>query len=269
MTGPLSDHEEVEVGGDLDADRLRAIMVRGFLLRNLAISAAEAFTYPAQATYPGMVDGVPPWSAYGGTQHTDGETPTLVWDAGDGGETRMPSHEVHVGCGELCPVFAVVPWDGDSGGVPSENARAIAHAGRDLIDLVREVVMLRSAVVMKAHDPDTVLLVDMPTTVDRETAQRMLHSLIQATGCSALGMTLPTVPLPRGDVEGALAMLTRTMTDAAAAHQLRADLETILPAATRTYMPPNVGAAAERIRALLDIAIPDSGPPVADGDGST
>ncbi len=266
MSGPMSDHEEVRVGGPLDADRLRAIMVRGFLLRNLCVSADEAFTF-RNPHDPKPGEDVP-WSDFEHPgQHTDGETPTLVWDKGDGGETRLESHEVHVGCGESCGVLAVVPWDGDSGGVPTTDAIAIAHAGRDLIDLVREVVMLRSAVVMKASDPDTVLLVDIPSTVSRGTAKDMLQSLIDATGCSALGMTLPTVPLPRDNVEAALEHLTQTLTSAAAAHQLRADLEPLLLSASRAFLPEPLASAVIRLRALL--AVPDSAPSVAGESGST
>ena len=147
----MRDHEELIVGGALDEARLRAIMKRGWLLRNVAVSEAKALTYRSNHD-PGEL---PPHAVEGATldNYRDGETPVLVWNEGDGGETRYASHEVHVGCGEICPVFAVIPYDGDMGGVPSENAHAIVHAGRDLIDLVREVVALRA----KERDHQTVL----------------------------------------------------------------------------------------------------------------
>lgn len=142
-------HDEVAVGGPLDDVRLRAIMVRGFLFRNLCINATEAFTYrDPHDPKPGETM---PWSEYQHHgQHTDGETPMLVWrerkDIDGSVEIATACMEVHVGCGDVCPVFAIIPYDGDSGGVPSSNAEAIAHAGRDLIDLVREVTRLRAEI---------------------------------------------------------------------------------------------------------------------------
>lgn len=145
------DHEELIVGGELDEARLAAIMKRGWLLRNIAVREDEALTYRSQFDPTKL----PPHAPAGATldNYRDGETPMLVWDEGDGNETRQASHEIHVGCGEICPVFATIPYDGDSGGVPSENAHAIVHAGRDLIDLVREVVALRA----KERDHQVVL----------------------------------------------------------------------------------------------------------------
>lgn len=138
------DHGEVQVGGELTEQRLRAIMRRGWLFRNLCVSEAEALEYKDPHDPPPGAP-TPPWSEFGGDQHTDGETPTMVFYEGDGGETTHAYAEVHVGCGEICPVFATIPYDGDMGGVPTANAEAIMHAGRDLIDLVREVVRLRAS----------------------------------------------------------------------------------------------------------------------------
>jgi hypothetical protein len=124
----MSCGDEVEVGGDLDEMRLRRIMVDAWLFRNLAVSEREALEYAVEG---------------------DGETPTLVlWD-GDGGETRFGSAEIHVGCGDVCGIFAVVPYDGDMGCVPVANALAIARAGRNMIDLVREVMRLRAELAAK------------------------------------------------------------------------------------------------------------------------
>lgn len=136
------DHQEVQVGGPLNEERLRAIMVRGYLLRNLCVSPEEAFTYKDRV--PLASNEIPPWSEYpNDPQHVDGETPTLVHCQA---ENETWAHcELHVGCGENCPIMLDVPFDPDSGGVPSENAVAVAHAGRDLIDLVREVLALRKA----------------------------------------------------------------------------------------------------------------------------
>lgn len=122
-------HREIEVGGELTEDRLAEIAVRAFLLRNRLVSPAEAL---------------------GSTE--DGETPLLVehHDEEDPSESWI---EVHVGCGDACGVFVTVPWDGDMGCVPTENAVAIVHAGRDLLDLVREVRRLRALCATTAEAP--------------------------------------------------------------------------------------------------------------------
>lgn len=142
------DHDEVQVGGELDEARLRAIMVRGFRLRNLCVSGDEVFTYKAP-THDHASDGsgTTPWSEYGGTQHTDGETPWIVHGVKNyegAPDPATETYELHMGCGDVCGVFASIPYDPDMGRAPEENAEAIAHAGRDLIDLVREVVALRA-----------------------------------------------------------------------------------------------------------------------------
>lgn len=128
----MNHHEEVKVGGPLDEKRLRSIMVRALRLRNLCVSAAEALEY--RAKLPTAVRWEYP------ENDTDGETPILV-ERYKGEE--LNSIELHVGCGEMCPVLAAIPFDGDSGGVDQLTAEAIAHSGRDMIDLVREVLHLR------------------------------------------------------------------------------------------------------------------------------
>jgi hypothetical protein len=125
------DHDEPEnVGGPLDLARLQRIAVRGWWLRNRFTSESEALDFDRIES-----------DAFGG-----GETPVLVWREGDRGETSWPSIEIHMGCGDACPVAAIIPYDGDSGGVDQRMAEAIAHAGRDLLDLTREVVELRRLV---------------------------------------------------------------------------------------------------------------------------
>lgn len=119
----MSCGDEVDVRGEMDEDRLRSIMVDAWLFRNLSVSEKHALEYRPV---------------------NDGEAPTIVEVEGDGDETRMPSVEVHVGCGDVCGVFAVIPWDGDMGCAPMANAQAIARAGRNMVDLVREVVKLRA-----------------------------------------------------------------------------------------------------------------------------
>lgn len=78
----------------------------------------------------------------------EGETPTLVevgalppeghpgrnnWDI------SMWSWEVHVSCGEMCPVLAVVPYDFDSDGPHRKIAEAIAQAGEVILGLVERI----------------------------------------------------------------------------------------------------------------------------------
>ncbi len=121
MNRPVGEHQEIQVGGELDEARLRAIASRALLLRNLCVPEAEALEYATD---------------------DDGETPCIV-DYADGGETSYGRTELHVGCGDYCPVLIAVPWDPDMGGIPRENAVAVAHAGRDMLDLVREVISLR------------------------------------------------------------------------------------------------------------------------------
>jgi hypothetical protein len=120
----MTRHIEVEtVGGELDEDRLRRIAVRAYDLRNMAVAEQDAL------------------------EPHDSETPTLVerYDSDDGDRAQL-SFELHVGCGDTCGVLAVVPYDGNIGEAPREVAFAIAHAGRDLLDLIAEVRQLRARV---------------------------------------------------------------------------------------------------------------------------
>lgn len=147
------DHDEVMVGGPLDEPRLRAVMARGYALRNLSVPEDKALEYEAKK--PGSTS----WSECGFENHTDGETPTLVYgyepemgyDPVSGEmvvikRDSLRTIELHVGCGDHCGVLAAIRYDSDLGGCDEQLAQAIAHAGRDLIDLVRELVKLRATV---------------------------------------------------------------------------------------------------------------------------
>lgn len=123
------DEGQPEVGGTLDEHRLRRIAVRALELRNMMSSPESVFEDLAKV----------------GNPDREGETPELLYYAGDDGETTMPRYELHVGCGDICGVLAEFPYDGDSGGAHRSTAEAVVHAGRDLLDLVNEVRVLRDA----------------------------------------------------------------------------------------------------------------------------
>lgn len=81
-------------------------------------------------------------------QDGEGETPTLVEIGAcppDGDPRREAWEiedwrwEVHVGCGDYCPVMASVPYDFDSDGPHRQIAEAIAQAGEVIIGLVERV----------------------------------------------------------------------------------------------------------------------------------
>lgn len=263
MTGSLSPHEEVKVGGPLDEARLRQIMVRGWLFRNLAVSEKEAFEFKnPHDPAPGERM---PWSDHEHLgQHTDGETPTLVWDHGpklnaDTTDYAAASVEVHMGCGEVCGTFAAVPYNGDMGGVPSENAVAIAHAGRDLIDLVREVRLLRSTFQVEPSR-DTVLVMNVPNGAALEQVRAAAEGVSKDLGCGVLAMTFPVMALPLHDVEAGIELLKQTMTRTCAANELRELLEPVLGmvdavAASRAmWANTEVVTASAVLRKLLNIA---------------
>lgn len=117
----LRDHHLINVGGPLDDDRLRRIEARGLALRNTSRRNAAG--------------------AYGEGSEADGETPTICERVNEDGHV---SAELHVGCGEHCPVLVAVPYDDDVGGL-ALDPEALAHVGRDVLDLVDEVRRLREA----------------------------------------------------------------------------------------------------------------------------
>lgn len=78
----------------------------------------------------------------------DGETPYLVERGAcpPEGDPRREEwelsewrYELHVGCGDVCPVLAVVPYDYDADGPLHEVAESIAMAGEVIIGLVERV----------------------------------------------------------------------------------------------------------------------------------
>lgn len=145
MIPPIEDwwHLEPEVGGDLDDARLRAIAVRAYRLRNMSVSESEAF------------------------EPHDSETPTLCADTNIMSEVCAVS--LHVGCGENCPVLVDVPFDNDSGGVDGGVALAIAHAGRDMLDLVTEVRTLRA---VHLNTTEKQVLLAIQYVLDRASRER-------------------------------------------------------------------------------------------------
>lgn len=92
-----------------------------------------------------------------GTERDAGETPTIcemgseeAFNAGHThGHAEWEPHEwhyaLHVGCGEICPVLATVPYDPESCAPDLAVARAIAQAGGIIFDLAARVEDLETA----------------------------------------------------------------------------------------------------------------------------
>jgi hypothetical protein len=89
----------------------------------------------------------------------EGETPFIVeigkpWEPGEDGATARYllqdksewRYELHVGCGELCPVLAVVPYDGDANAPSHQVAEAIAQAGEVILGLTERIAALEQAI---------------------------------------------------------------------------------------------------------------------------
>jgi hypothetical protein len=117
---------EVEnVGGPLTEERLVAILKRAGDLRNWDVWEAEARTLLLAES-----------------AHVVGETPTLThYRCTEDGERDEAGDHIDVQVAGEC--MCTLPWDPDSGGLHDQTALAIAHAGQDLLDLVREVARLR------------------------------------------------------------------------------------------------------------------------------
>lgn len=89
----------------------------------------------------------------------EGETPTLV-EVGalppeghpgrEGWDISLWSWEVHVGCGDYCPMLAVVPYDFDSDAPHRDTAEAIAQAGEVILGLVERVRELEASIECEA-----------------------------------------------------------------------------------------------------------------------
>ena len=140
----IYDHEEIP---RLPIDDLREVRKVAGLLRNAFLDGAEKDggetptitevgseeqhnALMATRYRSGIVDG----------RIDPGDEPAPEWDP-------MEWHyELHVGCGEMCPVLAVVPYDCEAAAPDIRAARAIAQAGGIILDLAAEVERLRELV---------------------------------------------------------------------------------------------------------------------------
>lgn len=108
-------------------------VIRGDIVQALEVAAALRNVYSIEEG-----EGETPVIVEIGALPPEGHPDRDTWEIADW------RFEVHVSCGEYCPVLAVVPYDFDSDGPHRRIAEAIAQAGEVILGLVERAAALEA-----------------------------------------------------------------------------------------------------------------------------